>query len=43
MKNQDTIMVKSIAACTVTLSYALAIFYLSFVSAGTLGLAFTSP
>ena len=31
-------MMKSIAASTVTLSYALAIFYLSFVSAGTLGM-----
>jgi hypothetical protein len=30
-------MIKSIAASTVTLSYALAIFYLSVVSAGTLG------
>jgi VanZ family protein len=30
-------MMKSIAASTVTLFYALAIFYLSFVSAGTLG------
>ena len=30
-------MIKSIVASTVTLSYALAIFYLSFVNAGTLG------
>jgi hypothetical protein len=40
MKTLDTIMVKSIAASTVTLSYALAIFYLSFVNAGTLGLIY---
>lgn len=33
-------MVKSIAASTVTLSYVLAIFYLSFVSAGTLGMIY---
>ena len=33
-------MMKSIAASTVTLSYALAIFYLSFVSAGTLGVIY---
>ena len=30
-------MIKSIVTSTVTLSYALAIFFLSFVSAGTLG------
>ena len=34
-------MMKSIAASTVTLSYALAIFYLSFVSAGTLGMIYS--
>jgi hypothetical protein len=33
----DMTMIKSIAASMVTLSYVLAIFYLSFVSAGTLG------
>jgi len=31
-----TIMIKSIAASTIALSYALIIFYMSFVSAGTL-------
>lgn len=30
-------MIKSIAASTVTLTYVIALFYLSFVSAGTLG------
>lgn len=40
MKILDTTMVKSIAASTVTLSYVLAIFYLSFVSAGTLGMIY---
>jgi hypothetical protein len=34
------IMLKSIAASTVTLSYLLAIFYVSFVSAGTLGMIY---
>ncbi len=40
MKTLDAIMVKSIAASAVTLSYALAVFYLSFMSAGMLALVY---